>query len=65
MLQKSLSVLTPERLSAALVYVSGAVVGSYAAKGMEPVQWAGAAVAIAGAVAVAVMIRTWPSKVTA
>ncbi len=62
MLKKTLAVFTPERLSAVLVYASGAIVGSYAAKGMEPVQWAGGAVAIAGAIAVAVMVRTWQPR---
>jgi len=53
---------TSERLSALLVYLVGAIVGTYAAKGMTPLQWAGASMAVIGAILVAVMVRTWPKK---
>lgn len=46
--------------SAALVFLSGAMTGHYAAVGMEPVQWAGAAAAVLGSVTVAVAVRVWP-----
>ncbi|HYF23243.1 MAG TPA: hypothetical protein VD929_07585 [Caulobacteraceae bacterium] len=56
------SLCTSERLSAFLVYAVGAIVGTYAAKGMTPLQWAGASMAVIGAILVAVMVRTWPKK---
>lgn len=48
--------------SAGLVFLSGAMTGHYAAIGMNTVQWAGAAVAILGSVAVAVAVRVWPGE---
>jgi hypothetical protein len=48
--------------SASLVFLSGATTGHFAAMGMNPVQWAGAATAILGSVAVAVAVRVWPPK---
>ncbi|MBC6981505.1 hypothetical protein [Caulobacter sp. 17J80-11] len=62
MLDRIIGVCTAERLSALLVYVVGAIVGSYAAKGMSPVQWGGSAMAVIGAILVAVIVRTWPAK---
>ena len=46
--------------SAGLVFVTGALAGHYAALGMSPVQWLGAAVAVAGSVGVAVAVRVRP-----
>jgi len=51
--------------SAALVFLSGAMTGHYAASGMNLVQWAGAASAVLGSVTVAVAVRVWPSPVKA
>jgi hypothetical protein len=48
--------------SAALVFISGALTGHYAAIGMDAVQWAGAAAAVLGSVTVAVAVRVWPPK---
>ena len=48
--------------SAGLVLLSGAMAGHYAAIGMNPVQWAGAAAAVLGSVTVAVAVRVWPAK---
>lgn len=62
MLERIIGVCTAERLSALLVYVVGAIVGSYAAKGMTAVQWGGSAMAVIGAILVAVIVRTWPDK---
>lgn len=47
--------------TAALVFLSGAMTGHYAAMGMEPVQWAGAAAAVLGSVTAAVAVRVWPA----
>ncbi|ODT86422.1 hypothetical protein [Phenylobacterium sp. SCN 70-31] len=51
--------------SAALVFVSGAMTGHFAAVGMTPVQMAGAAAAVLGSVAAAVAVRVWPARVGA
>lgn len=48
--------------SAGLVFLSGAMTGHYAAIGMNPVQWAGAAAAVLGSVTVAVAVRVWPPQ---
>jgi len=48
--------------SAGLVFLSGAMTGHFAAQGMNPVQWAGAAAAVLGSVAVAVAVRVWPAQ---
>jgi hypothetical protein len=48
--------------SAILVFVSGGLAGHYAALGMTPVQWAGAAAAVLGSVTVAVAVRVWPRQ---
>lgn len=48
--------------SAGLVFLSGAMTGHYAAMGMNPVQWAGAAAAVLGSVTVAVAVRVWPPQ---
>ena len=46
--------------SAILVFASGGMAGHYASLGMTPIQWAGAAAAVLGSVAVAVAVRVWP-----
>lgn len=46
--------------SAILVIASAMIVGRYAAIGMDSQQWACGLFAIAGSVAVAVMVRVWP-----
>jgi len=46
--------------SAAMVFISGGLAGHYAAAGMSPIQWAGAATAVLGSVTVAVAVRVWP-----
>jgi hypothetical protein len=43
-----------------VVLVSG-LVGQFAAIGMNPMQWAGALLAMAGSIALAVMLRVWPA----
>jgi len=48
-----------EYATAALVFISGALAGHYAADGMTPVQWAGAATAVLGSVTAAVAVRVW------
>jgi uncharacterized membrane protein YeaQ/YmgE (transglycosylase-associated protein family) len=60
-----LAFLTAERMSAGLVYLVGSIVGCYAARGMNPLQWAGAVTAVIGAILVAVIVRTWPVKAKA
>lgn len=47
--------------TAGLVLLSGATAGHFAAMGMTPVQWAGAAMAVLGSVTVAVAVRVWPA----
>lgn len=47
--------------STILVILVGAATGECAAEGMTPMQWAGAAIAIAGAVSLAVIVRCWPT----
>jgi hypothetical protein len=59
---KLVDIFTAQRLATLLVTIVGAVVGAYAARGMSPVQWAGAAAAVLGAVAVAVIVHRWPAK---
>jgi len=51
--------------SALLVFVSGATTGHHAALGMNAIQWAGAAAAVLGSVAVAVAVRVWPDEAAA
>ena len=48
--------------SAALVFVTAAIVGHEAAVGMNETQWLGAAVSILGSISVAVMVHVWPAK---
>jgi len=51
--------------TASLVVMSGGLAGHYAAVGMTPVQWAGAACAVLGSVTVAVAVRIWPAPARA
>ena len=51
--------------SAALVFVTAAIVGHEAAAGMTQNQWLGAAVSVLGSISVAVMVHMWPSKAKA
>ncbi|WP_374470400.1 hypothetical protein [Phenylobacterium sp.] len=47
--------------SAILVFASGGMAGHYAALGMSPTQWIGAAAAVLGSVTLAVCVRVWPA----
>jgi hypothetical protein len=47
--------------SVALVVVTAGLVGQYAARGITPGQWVYGLTAIAGSIAVAVMLRCWPA----
>jgi hypothetical protein len=51
--------------SIALVFVSGATVGEQARYGLNQIQIMGAAAAVLGSIAVAVMVRVKPKKVPA
>ena len=48
--------------SAALVFVTAAIIGHEAAVGMTQNQWLASAVSILGAISVAVMVHMWPNK---
>ncbi len=48
--------------SAALVFVTAAIIGHEAAAGMSPNQWLAAAISILGSISVAVMVHVWPAK---
>ena len=48
--------------SAALVFVTAAVVGHEAAVGMNQSQWLAAAISILGSISVAVRVHIWPTK---
>ena len=56
------SSLVAEWGSASLVFVSAALVGRVAASGMNTSQLLGGACAIAGSIAVAVIVRVWPAQ---
>jgi hypothetical protein len=62
LLEKLAEIFTAQRLATLLVTIVGAVTGAYAARGMSPVQWAGAAAAVFGSLAVAVIVHRWPAK---
>jgi hypothetical protein len=62
MFRQILAFCTAERLSVGLVYLMGSTMGAFAARGMSLIQWGGAAVAVLGAILVAVIVHTWPSK---
>jgi hypothetical protein len=51
--------------SAALVFVTAAVIGHEAAVGMTQSQWLAASVSILGSISVAVMVHVWPEKAKA
>jgi hypothetical protein len=44
----------------ALIVVVAGLVGQYAARGMSPRQWAFGIAAIAGSIALAMIVRCWP-----
>lgn len=48
--------------SAALVFVTAAIVGHEAAVGMTQSQWLAASVSVLGSISVAVMVHVWPAK---
>ena len=48
--------------SAALVFITAALVGHEAAIGMNVIQWTGAVVSVTGSITVAVMVHVWPAK---
>lgn len=56
------AIFTAQRLAAMLVVTVGSVMGAFAARGLSPVQWAGALTAMLSAIAVAVIVHRWPAK---
>ncbi len=54
-----------EWATAFLVFVIAMLMGTYAAKGMTPLQWAGAAAAVLGSITLAVLVRVWPDQTAA
>ena len=54
-----------EWATAGLVFVISMMMGTYAAQGMNSVQWAGAATAVLGSVTLAVLVRVWPAQAKA
>ena len=65
MLKVLFSNVAAEWASAALVFVSGAIVGREASLGMSMSQWSGGIAAVLGSVALAVMVRAWPAPAKA
>ena len=51
-----------ECASAALVFITAAIIGREAAAGMNATQWAYAIVSVLGSISVAVMVHVWPDK---
>ncbi len=51
-----------EWATGALVFIVAMLMGTYAAQGMNAVQWAGAAAAVLGSVTLAVLVRVWPPE---
>ncbi len=51
--------------SAALVFVTAAIIGHEAATGMTQGQWLAAAISVLGSISVAVMVHVWPAKAKA
>ena len=47
--------------SAALVFVTAAIIGHEAAVGMTESQWLAASISILGSISVAVMVHVWPA----
>ena len=45
-----------------LVFLVAMLMGTYAAQGMNAVQWAGATAAVLGSVTLAVLVRVWPPQ---
>lgn len=58
------SAQTLEWATAALVFIVAMLMGSFAAQGMNAMQWAGAAAAVLGSVTLAVLVRVWPAGKT-
>jgi hypothetical protein len=54
-----------EWATGALVFIVAMFMGTYAAQGMNAVQWAGAAAAVLGSVTLAVLVRVWPPEAQA
>jgi len=54
-----------EWATSALVFLVAMFMGTYAAQGMNPVQWAGAVAAVLGSVTLAVLVRVWPAQSSA
>ena len=48
--------------TAGLVFVISMMMGTYAAQGMNSVQWAGGVAAMLGAVSWAVIVRVWKDQ---
>lgn len=48
-----------EWATAALVFIVSMTTGSYAAQGMNAIQWAGGGAAVLGSVTLAVLVRVW------
>ena len=46
--------------TAALVVITAGLLGQFAAHGLSPTQWISGLTAVAGAIALAVIVRTWP-----
>lgn len=51
--------------SAALVFVTAAIIGHEAAVGMTANQWLAASISVLGSIGVAVMVHMWPAKAKA
>jgi hypothetical protein len=62
LLKTLLAFFTAQRLAALLVTIVGSVAGAYAAQGMSPLQWVGAATAVLASIAIAVIVHRWPAK---
>lgn len=56
------AVFSARWLSGGTVFLVAWIIGSKAAEGMGPLQWAGAAVALAGSIAWAVIEQVWPAR---
>jgi hypothetical protein len=51
--------------SAVTVFLISALVGRYAAEGMNLLQWSGAAAAVLGSITLAIAVRVWPDDAQA
>ena len=65
MLDKLRSEKAAHWASGILVVLVSGTAGQFAAQGMNSAQWTGAALAIGGSVALAVMVRVWPAPARA